>query len=80
MSYVVEFTEDAEDDITRLYAFLLERAETLEDLDLADAAVKIIRETTLYPMGSGLAFCLFKFKIQPWHALYALSFLERFTT
>ena len=43
MSYSVEFTEDADDDITRLCAFLLERAQTLEDLDLADEAIKVIR-------------------------------------
>ncbi len=47
MSYAVVFTEDADDDITRLYAFLLERADTLEALELAEAAVKVIRETSL---------------------------------
>ena len=52
MRYVVEFTEDADDDITRLFAFLLERAQTLEDLDLADEAVKVIRETTLHHLST----------------------------
>lgn len=46
MRYTVEFTEDAESDLVRLFAFLLERAETLEDLELADEAIKVIRETT----------------------------------
>jgi plasmid stabilization system protein ParE len=52
MSYVVEFTEDADDDITRLYTFLLERAETLEALDLADEAIKVIRETVLHHLST----------------------------
>ncbi len=52
MSYVVEFTEDADDDITRLYAFLLESAATLENLDLADEAIKVIRETTLHHLST----------------------------
>lgn len=46
MKYTVEFTEDAESDLVRLFAFLLERAETLEDLELAAEAIKVIRETT----------------------------------
>jgi hypothetical protein len=44
MSYTVEFTQSAEDDLVRLYDFLLERAETLEELQVADEAVKVIRE------------------------------------
>ena len=47
MSYAVEFTQDAEDDLVRLYDFLLNRAETLEELDVADEAVKVIRQAAL---------------------------------
>ena len=44
MSYAVEFTQGAEDDLVRLYDLLLERAETLEELDVADEAVRAIRQ------------------------------------
>jgi len=47
MSYAVEFTQGAEDDLVRLYDFLLDRAETLEELDVADEAVKFIRQAAL---------------------------------
>jgi plasmid stabilization system protein ParE len=47
MSYAVEFTPGAEDDLVRLYEFLLDRAATLEELDVADAAVKAIRQAAL---------------------------------
>jgi plasmid stabilization system protein ParE len=47
MSYAVEFTPGAEDDLVRLYDFLLDRAETLEELDVADEAVKVIRQAAL---------------------------------
>jgi len=47
MSYAVEFTPGAEDDLVRLYDFLLDRAETLEDLHVADEAVKVIRQAAL---------------------------------
>jgi plasmid stabilization system protein ParE len=47
MSYTVEFTPGAEDDLVRLYDFLLNRAETLEELDVADEAVKVIRQAAL---------------------------------
>jgi len=47
MSYSVEFTQGAEDDLVRLYDFLLNRAETLEELDAADEAVKVIRQAAL---------------------------------
>ena len=43
MTYAVEFTQGAEDDLVRLYDVLLSRAETLEELDVADEAVKVIR-------------------------------------
>jgi plasmid stabilization system protein ParE len=47
MSYAVDFTRGAEDDLVRLYGFLLDRAETLEELDVADEAVKVIRQAAL---------------------------------
>ena len=47
MSYAVEFTRGAEDDLVRLYDFLLDRAKTLEELDVADEAVKVIRQAAL---------------------------------
>ncbi|MDP3614483.1 MAG: type II toxin-antitoxin system RelE/ParE family toxin, partial [Rubrivivax sp.] len=47
MSYVVEFTQGAEDDLMRLYDFLLDRAETLEELDVADEAIEVIRQAAL---------------------------------
>jgi hypothetical protein len=47
MSYAVEFTQGAEDDLVRLYDFLLSRAQTLWELDVADEAVKAIRQAAL---------------------------------
>lgn len=47
MSYAVEFTQSAEDDLVRLYDFLLDRAETLEQLAVADEAIKVIRQAAL---------------------------------
>ncbi len=47
MSYVVEFTQGAEDDLLRLYDFLLDHAETLEALDVADEAIEVIRQAAL---------------------------------
>ncbi len=47
MSYVVEFTQSAEDDLIRLYDFLLDRAETLEELDVAEEAINVIRQVAL---------------------------------
>lgn len=47
MSYVVEFTQGAEDGPLRLYDFLLDHAETLEELDVADEAIEVIRQAAL---------------------------------
>lgn len=47
MSYAAEFTKSAEDDLVRLYDFLLDRAETLEQLGVADEALKVIRQAAL---------------------------------
>lgn len=43
MSFVVELSPSAQDDLERLFDFLLDRAETSEDLDLAQAAIDAIR-------------------------------------
>ena len=45
MSFVVELSPTAEADLERLFDFLLDRAETIEDLDLAQAAIDAIRAT-----------------------------------
>ena len=47
MSYAVEFTQGAEDDLVRLCDFLLDRAETLEELDVAEEAIGVIRQAAL---------------------------------
>ena len=47
MSYAVEFTQGAEDDLMRLTDFLLDRAQTLEELDVVDEAVEVIRQAAL---------------------------------
>ena len=47
VSYAVEFTQSAEDDLVRLYDFLLDRAQTLEELDVADEDLKVIRLAAL---------------------------------
>ncbi len=46
MKYSVEFTPGAREDLRRLYAFLLERARTMEDLDLAERALEAIELAT----------------------------------
>jgi ParE toxin of type II toxin-antitoxin system, parDE len=47
MSYAVEFTQGAEDDLVRLYDDLPDRAETLEEVDVADEAIRVIRQAAL---------------------------------
>jgi len=43
MSFVVELSPTAEADLERLFEFLLDRAETTEDLDRAQAAIDAVR-------------------------------------
>lgn len=43
MSFVVELSPTAEADLERLFDFLLERAETTEDLDRAQSAIDAVR-------------------------------------
>jgi plasmid stabilization system protein ParE len=45
MSFVVELSPAAEADLERLFDFLLDGAETTEDLDRAQAAIDAIRAT-----------------------------------
>jgi plasmid stabilization system protein ParE len=44
MTFKVEFTPEADADLDRLFDFLLDRAETVEDAMLAYKAVAVIRE------------------------------------
>jgi plasmid stabilization system protein ParE len=43
MSFVVELSPAAEADLERLFEFLLDRSETTEDLDRAQAAIEAIK-------------------------------------
>ena len=45
MSFVVELSSAAEADLERLFDFLLDRSDTTEDLDRAQAAIDAIRAT-----------------------------------
>lgn len=45
MNFVVEFSPAAQADVERLFDFLLDQAETTEDLDRAQAAIEAIRST-----------------------------------
>lgn len=42
MSFVVRYSASARDDLKRLYEFLLDRATTVEDLELAERALGVI--------------------------------------
>ena len=42
MSFVVRYSASARDDLTRLYEYLLDRATSVEDLDLAERALGAI--------------------------------------
>lgn len=45
MSFTVEMTPTAEADLERLFDFLIDRAETTEEFDRAQAAIDAIRAT-----------------------------------
>lgn len=47
MTFEVRFSTAADDDLARLFDFLLERAETLDDLDMAEAAIEAIRSAAV---------------------------------
>ena len=42
MSFIVRYSASARDDLKRLYEYLLDRAITVEDLDLAERALRTI--------------------------------------
>ncbi len=42
MSFIVRYSASARDDLKRLYEYLLDRATTVEDLDLAERALGTI--------------------------------------
>ena len=42
MSFIVRYSASAHDDLKRLYEYLLDRATTVEDLDLAERALGTI--------------------------------------
>lgn len=44
MSFAVRYSASARDDLTRLYEYLLDRATTVEDLDLAERALGAITD------------------------------------
>lgn len=44
MSFVVRYSASARDDLTQLYEYLLDRATTVEDLDLAERALGAITD------------------------------------
>ncbi len=46
MTFVVRLSPTAEADLERLFEFLLEQAETADDLDRAQAAIDTIRSVT----------------------------------
>ncbi len=47
MNFLVQLSPTAEADLERLFDYLLDRAETTEDLDRAQAAIDVIRTTVL---------------------------------
>ena len=51
MTFIVELAPAAEADLERLFDFLLERAETSEELDRAQEAIDAIRATAQHRLG-----------------------------
>ena len=47
MTFDVRFSASAEDDLTRLFGFLLDRAKTIEDLELAQEAIDAVRSAVM---------------------------------
>ncbi len=52
MSFDVRFSASAEDDLERLFDFLLDAAQTLEDLDLAQTAINAVRSAALHQLAT----------------------------
>jgi plasmid stabilization system protein ParE len=47
MTFEVRSSATADDDLARLFDFLLDRAETVEDLDFAQAAIEAVRAAAM---------------------------------
>ena len=58
MRFEVRFSATAEDDLDRLFDYLLGRAETIDELDLARAAIEAVR----LAMGTQLAATPYSFR------------------
>ncbi|MBT9495180.1 MAG: type II toxin-antitoxin system RelE/ParE family toxin [Paucibacter sp.] len=58
MTFTVEFAPSAEADLERLFDYLLDQAETSEQLDIAQAAIDAIRASVQH----GLALTPFSFR------------------
>lgn len=52
MTFTVRFSAVADEDLERLFDFLLGRAETIEDLDLAQGAIEAVRSTAVTQLGA----------------------------
>jgi len=52
MTFDVRFSAAADDDLERLFDFLLDRAETVEELDLAQAAIEAVRSVALIQLAA----------------------------
>lgn len=52
MSFEVRFSATADDDLARLFDFLLERAQTVNDLELAGTAIEAIRTAVLHQLSA----------------------------
>ena len=50
MSFEVRFSVSAEDDLVRLFEFLLERAADAQDLQMAQAAIEAIRSAASHQL------------------------------
>jgi len=52
MTFDVRFSAAADHDLERLFDFLLDKAETVENLDLAQAAIEAIRSVALIQLAA----------------------------
>lgn len=52
MTFDVRFSAAADDDLERLFDFLLDTAKTVEDLDLAQAAIEAVRSVALIQLAA----------------------------
>jgi plasmid stabilization system protein ParE len=52
MTFAVRFSAAADEDLERLFDFLLDRAETIEDLDVAQGAIDAIRSSAVSQLGA----------------------------